>query len=210
MTAAPAATLPRDREADILDAALAVLARDGIGGVTMRVVARAAAVSLGLANYYFTDRTSLIGAALCRIGEQDLAIVRPDVDLDPAEQLRSALRRVGDDEYLEPHYLALRLQLWSLAAVDAVYGEINRAAQHRYLVELTGLVAAAMPENDTAEASRRAGEILVVQNGIWLTAAIIDDRHALARAIARCEQIAFEPAAPPSAQRTKPARSRTT
>ena len=40
-TSAPAAAA-RDREADILDAALAVLARDGIGGVTMRAVAREA------------------------------------------------------------------------------------------------------------------------------------------------------------------------
>ena len=78
-TSAPAAAA-RDREADILDAALAVLARDGIGGVTMRAVAREAEVSLGLANYYFTDKTSLVCAALRRIGEQDLEIVRPPDD----------------------------------------------------------------------------------------------------------------------------------
>ena len=46
-----------------------------------------------------------------------------------------------------------------------------------------------------AEAARRAGEILVVQNGIWLTAAIFDHAHdidqAMARSIARCEQIAL-------------------
>lgn len=182
----------RDREADILDAALAVLARDGIGGVTMRAVAREAQVSLGLANYYFTDKSSLVCAALRRIGEQDLEIVQPP-DGDARGRLVAALRRVGEDQFLEPRYLALRLQLWSLATVDPAYGAINRDAQRRYLDGLTELVHAATPGLGRRDAARRAGEILVVQNGVWLTAAILDGRDALARSIERCEQIALAP-----------------
>jgi AcrR family transcriptional regulator len=191
MTAA--ATPQRDREADILDAALAVLARDGIGGVSMRAVARAADVSLGLANYHFTDKTTLICAALRRIAEQDLAIVRPDPDDDPATRLRSALHRVADDDLVDARYLALRLQLWSLAAVDASYADINRSAQDRYLDELADLIEAAVPPIDRDEARRRAGEILVIQNGIWLTAAI-DDPGARTRSVEACARIAFSPA----------------
>jgi AcrR family transcriptional regulator len=189
VAAAPAGT--RDRETAILDAVLVVLARDGIGGVSMRAVARAAGVSLGLANYYFTDKTSLLGAALRRIGDQDLEIVSTSHDGEPAARLRRALRRIGDEEFVRRDYLALRLQLWSLAAVDPVFAEINRVAQTRYLEGLTGLVAAAMPELPADEVARRAAEILVVQNGIWLTAAIIDDRATLERSLDRCERIAF-------------------
>lgn len=190
-----AATTTRDREADILDAALAVLARDGIGGVTMRAVARQAEVSLGLANYYFTDKTSLVCAALRRIGEQDLEIVHPPAGdtADARERLIAALHRIGEDRFLEPRYLALRLQLWSLATVDPAYDAINRDAQRRYLDGLTELVHDATPGLGRREAARRAGEILVVQNGVWLTAAIIDDRDALTRSIARCAHIALEP-----------------
>lgn len=191
MTAAARVTVSRDREAAILDAVLAVLARDGIGGVSMRAVARAAGVSLGLANYYFSSKTSLVSAALRRIGEQDLEIVVADPGMAPAERLRRALRRVADDAFLHPDYLALRLQLWSLASVDPAYAEINRAAQQRYLDGLAELLAAARPELRSTEVARRAGEILVVQNGIWLTAAIIDDRGAFPRSIERCEAIAF-------------------
>jgi len=61
----------RPKEQLILDAVLAVLARSGISGVSMRAVAREAGVALGLMNYYFTDKTSLIAAALRRLGEQD-------------------------------------------------------------------------------------------------------------------------------------------
>ena len=71
-----------DRQARILDATLALLTRKGISGVSMRAVAAEAGVALGLVNYYFTDKTSLIAAALHRIEERDLAIVDPDPALD--------------------------------------------------------------------------------------------------------------------------------
>lgn len=194
MTAIAATAPTRDREADILDAALGVLSRDGIGGVSIRAVARDAGVSLGLANYYFTDKTSLIAAVLRRIGEHDLAIVRPDRGLDPADRLRQALRRAVAPEFLQPSYLASRLQMWSLASVDATFAEINRDVQRRYLDELISLIVAANPPIGGAEAVRRAGEILVIQNGIWLTTAIIVDLDAIERSSGRCEQIAFAPA----------------
>ncbi|MEO8267527.1 MAG: TetR family transcriptional regulator [Ilumatobacteraceae bacterium] len=203
MTAAGLIDEPLDREAAILDAALVVLARHGIGGVTMRAVAHAAGVSLGLANYYFTDKTSLISAALRRIGEQDLDIVRADGGT-PADRLRRALRRVGDDELIRPQYMALRLQLWSLATVDRAFSEINRSAQRRYLDKLADLIAAAMPDLDHDEVARRAGDILVVQNGIWLTAALIDDREALDRSIERCEKIAFATTTSIARRHTRP------
>src|SRR5690606_13909639 len=98
-------------------------------------------------------------------------IVRPPDDGtdDPIDRLRAALRRVGDDRYLEPRDLASRLQLWSLATVDPAYDAINRDAQRRYLDGLIALVHAANPGLGLREAARRAGEILVVQNGVWLT-----------------------------------------
>ena len=189
-----------DREASILDAALIVLGRAGISGVTIRSVAKVAGVSVGLANYYFADKTSLICAALRRIGERDLDILRPGGD-NPGERLRRALHRISDPDLTSPAYLALRLQLWSLASVDPRYGEINENAQHRYLDRLAELVREAMPGLDADEVARRSTDILVLQNGIWLTAAIINDRDALERSIAQCEVIAFSPARPISPTR---------
>jgi len=193
----------RDRESEILDGVLSVLAGDGIGGVTMRAVARAAGVSLGLASYYFDDKTALIGAALRRIGEHDLEIVRPGGDGDPVQRLRLALGRVADDEFLRPEYLALRLQLWSMAPTDPTYAAINGEAQRRYLDGLVGLLTAARPDLVAGEVAERAAEILVIQNGIWLTAVLIDDRTAIERSVARTERIAFAPPRPMSPDRSR-------
>ena len=180
-----------DRREQILDAALAVLARDGISGVSMRAVAREADLSLGLANYHFEDKHGLLIAALERIADADAAIVAPRPDTDPEADLRRALHLVAADEYLGVDYLALRLQLWSLAGVDPRYAAINQRAQAAYLAGLAGLLAAARPDLDADEIRRRAEDILIVQNGVWLTSVLVPDAATTARAVASTERIAF-------------------
>lgn len=182
-----------ERPADerILDATIAVLARTGIAGASIRAVAKEAGLSVGLANYYFDNKTSLISAALTRVGEQDAEMVEPNPVADPEDHLRHCLRRTLDPSYLTAEYLSLRLQLWSLAGVDPAYAEINHRAQRRYLDGLAKLLAAARPELRLAEVERRAADILIVQNGVWLTAILITQPDAVERAIQRCDELAF-------------------
>lgn len=185
---AEAVTLADER---ILDATLAVLAREGIAGVSMRAVAREAGVAVGLANYHFENKTSLICAALRRVGDQDLELVTPPPNAAAPDQLRHCLRQALDPAFLAPDYLSLRLQLWSLAGVDPQFADINQTAQRRYLAQLADLIAAARPDVGRTEVERRASDILIEQNGVWLTAILIPDRNAVERALNRCENLAF-------------------
>lgn len=180
-----------DRQARILEAALDLLSRHGISGVSMRAVAREAGVALGLVNYYFEDKTSLIRAALHRIDERDLRLVAPDPASPPDEQLRKALRRVADPEFLTTQHLSLRLHLWALAQAHEDFAHINAAAFDRYLKGLAALLANARPELPTDVCRERAADIVVVQNGMWLTALLGVDEASIQRSIARTEEIAF-------------------
>ena len=182
-----------DRQARILEAVLRLLAQRGISGVSMRAVAREADVALGLVNYHYADKVSLIRAALRRIEEQDVALVAPDPALPPEQRLRAALRRVADSEFLTTEYLSLRLQLWALAPAHDDFAQINITAQQRYRAGLATLIAAARPELDEAECDTRAADIDVLQNGMWLTALLGLDRAAIDRSLARCEEIALAP-----------------
>lgn len=175
----------------ILDAAVAVLAREGVAGVSMRAVARQADVAVGLANYHFDGKLSLICAALERIGEQDMELVTPTGVGTPADELRRCLRQAFDPSFLHRDYLSRRLQLWSLAGVDPRYAEINQAAQRRYLAGLADLISAVRPNLDQDDIDERAADVLVEQNGVWLTAVLIPDDAAAGRALKRCEEIAF-------------------
>ncbi len=182
-----------DRQALILEAVLTLLSRRGISGVSMRAVAGEANVALGLVNYYFEDKTSLIAAALRRVEEQDIAIVEPDPTLPPDERLRAALRRVADPEFLTTEYLSLRLQLWSLAQADEAFEHINTEAQRRYRAGLASLIRAARPTLSRAECDRRAADIDIVQNGLWLTALLGLGGASIHRSVARTEEIALAP-----------------
>lgn len=181
-----------DREERILDAVLVLLSQHGIAGISMRAVSRQAGVSLGLVNYYYDDKVTLIGAALRRIERQDMTMVDPDPAQSPEDNLRAALRRVAHPEFLTTPYLSLRLQLWALAQAHPDFGEINTAAQKRYRSALAALIRAARPDLSRTEADTRAADIDVVQNGMWLTALLGLDRAAILRSVARCEDIAFE------------------
>lgn len=180
-----------DRQARILEAVLDLLAREGISGVSMRAVAREAGVALGLVNYHYEDKTSLIAAALREVEEQDLAMVEADPDLDPEDRLRDVLRRVARPEFLTTEYLTLRLQLWALARVHEDFEQINTRAQKRYRDGIAVLIKDARPELSRGECAKRATDVGVVQNGIWLTSLIGLDRASVRRSIGRCEEIAL-------------------
>jgi AcrR family transcriptional regulator len=182
-----------DRQTRILDAVIDLLAREGISGVSMRAVAREAGVALGLVNYHFADKTGLIKAALHRVEAQDLAIVEPDPALPPEERLRTVLRRVAEPRFLTTEYLSLRLQLWALARAHEDFEQINTEAQQRYRAAISALVRDARPDLTKRECDRRAADIDVVQNGIWLTALLGLDRASVRRSLARCEEIALDP-----------------
>jgi AcrR family transcriptional regulator len=180
-----------DRQALILEAVLSLLSRRGISGVSMRAVAREANVALGLVNYYYEDKTSLIAAALRRVEEHDIAIVDPDPMLPPEERVRAALRRVADPEFLTTEYLSLRLQLWALAQADEAFAHINTRAQKRYRAGLASLIRSARPALTRAECARRAADIDILQNGMWLTALLGLDRASIRRSVTRSEEIAL-------------------
>lgn len=61
----------------IIDAALAVIAREGVRAITHRVVAKEAAVSLGSTTYYFSDIDDLISSSFESWREHATSLVIP-------------------------------------------------------------------------------------------------------------------------------------
>ncbi|MDH4161014.1 MAG: TetR family transcriptional regulator [Actinomycetota bacterium] len=181
----------RDTEGRILDAVVTLLSKQGMDGVSMRAVAREADVALGLMNYYYDGKTALIAAALRRIGDQDSQLIPDDPGEDAEEATRQVLRRVADEEFLQSEYLGARLQLWALAPIDPVYAQINNESQTRYRDRLATLIASARPGLRRKEALHRATDVVVIQNGMWLTALILGDRAGIERSVRLCEDIAL-------------------
>lgn len=181
---------PTNRREQLVRAAIEILGRDGIAGLSMRSVAAHAGVSLGLVNYHFTDKHGLIRAVLLQTESDDLGLLDAGGST-PRVALRRALRRVVEQRFLTTEYVALRLHLWALAHVDEEFATINSLAQERYRRRLADMVEAARPDLTGAECRRRAADIDILQNGIWLTALLRIDAASLRRAVTRCEEIAL-------------------
>jgi hypothetical protein len=60
-----------------------------------------------------------------------------------------------------------------------------------YRDRLALLIRAARPAFRRADCARRAADIDVLQNGLWLTALLGLDRVSIRRCLTRCEQIAL-------------------
>ncbi|APE36471.1 TetR family transcriptional regulator [Nocardia mangyaensis] len=70
------------RRAEIIDATLAVVTRDGAAGVTHRTVAKQAGITTSLSTYYFTTLDDLLIAALTSVADGYTARIRGLIDGD--------------------------------------------------------------------------------------------------------------------------------
>ncbi|HEU0194813.1 MAG TPA: TetR family transcriptional regulator [Gaiellales bacterium] len=148
MVAARSSKGERTRQA-ILEAALRVVARGGVGDVTHRRVAAEAGVPLGATTYYFSSKDELLRETL-RYGAQSEADFPATVAEDSAA-LAAAL--AGDlDSYLDdrPHALAT-YEVFLAAARDPLMADAAEAwtgASRRQLEPALESLGSADPELD--------------------------------------------------------------
>lgn len=184
-----------DTQEQILDATMTCIVRDGIERTSMRNVARRADVSLGLLSYHFDDKRSLIEAAfqLATARLFDATVDALDGVDDAEERVRAFIRGAFRRDFLDAEYLALRIALWAISRTDEGIAEIERGMHERYSSTLTTLVREARPALSERDAARRATDVIVTQNGLWLNWARHHDQCDLDRGLARCDAIALDP-----------------
>jgi DNA-binding transcriptional regulator YbjK len=98
------------RRAELIEATLTVIERDGVGGVSHRAVSRVAGVSASAALHHFATLDDLLVAALVSASEDSMAAI---VEVEDIE----GLTRLLTEEVVErrPRFVAL-FQLYLLAA----------------------------------------------------------------------------------------------
>lgn len=182
-----------DSRDQLVDAALSVLAESGLHGFTLRAVSTRADCALGLVNYHFADKNSLVIEAYQQIVDRlseasDRAVAAAD---DDEAKLIAFIETVFDPAFLNTDYLTLRLSLWAAAGSDDLIAELNTRFDRDYLLRLTELLSAARPELIDDEAQARAADIMVAQNGVWLSWAVRPDHAALDRCLKHCHDLAL-------------------
>ena len=84
--------------------------------------------------------------------------------------------------------------LWSLAKVHKDFAKLNTQAHKKYLKGLEELISEAAPKLSSAECKKRAVEIDLIQNGIWLSALLGVDAQTVKKAVELTKEIALAPA----------------
>ncbi|GAA3773617.1 TetR family transcriptional regulator [Plantactinospora mayteni] len=83
------------RRAEIIDATLAVVTRDGAAGVTHRTVATQAGITTSLSTYYFATLDDLLVAALSSVADAYTARIRQIID-GPGDKLRGLAELIAE------------------------------------------------------------------------------------------------------------------
>lgn len=81
------------RRAEIIDATLAVVTRDGAAGVTHRTVAKQAGITTSLSTYYFATLDDLLVAALSSVADAYTAHIRQIID-GPGDKLHGLAKLI--------------------------------------------------------------------------------------------------------------------
>lgn len=111
------------RRVEIIDAAIEVMARVGLAGLSMRLVASQAQIPLGALTYYFKDKSDLVAQAFAQLSDREIERVVQTADrLQPtmtAEQLADLVADMIIDGFTSPQgAIVTRYELVTEASRD--------------------------------------------------------------------------------------------
>jgi TetR/AcrR family transcriptional regulator, regulator of biofilm formation and stress response len=111
------------RRIEIIDAAIEVMARVGLAGLSMRIVAGQAQLPLGALSYYFDDKSDLIAQAFQQLSDREIErVVRTAEQLQPtmsADELADLVADMIIDGFSSPQgAIVTRYELVTEASRD--------------------------------------------------------------------------------------------
>ena len=156
----------RRRRAEIIEATLAVVQRDGTAGVTHRTVAREAGIPTSLSTYYFATLDDLLVAALTSVADVYTARIRRIAD-GPGDRLRGLAELIVESAGPGRARALAERELSTLAARRPAL----RPVAHRWREDVAALGASLTDDP-------RAIDALVAASDGLCTAILIDNAPA--------------------------------
>lgn len=154
------------RRAEIIDATLAVITRDGAAGVTHRAVAKQAGITTSLTTYYFATLDDLLVATLSSVADAYSARIRTLID-GPGDRLRGLAELIAESGGPGRERALAERELSTLAARRPALSPVAR----RWRADVAEL-AATVTDDPSAIAA-----VVAASDGLC-TAILIDDAPA--------------------------------
>ncbi|MGH8876915.1 MAG: TetR/AcrR family transcriptional regulator [Stackebrandtia sp.] len=154
------------RRAQIIEATLTVVHRDGAAGVTHRTVAREAGITTSLTIYYFETLDALLVAALTSVADTYTRRLREIIDTEP-DKIAGLAQLIADSAGPGRQRALAERELSTLAARRPAL----RPAARRWRESVAELARTQTVDPDTVEA------FVALSDGLC-TALLLDDREA--------------------------------
>jgi AcrR family transcriptional regulator len=155
------------RRADLIEAAAACLAEQGLAGTNVRAICAKAGVSPGLLRHYFAGIDDLIAATYQATSDRMDAIFAGAVEgagPDPRARLTAYLTASFRAPVTDPELLGAWTAFWALARSDPRMAAIHADSYAGYRERLGDLLAAC----GAADAGRLAIMLTAMVDGLWL------------------------------------------
>jgi AcrR family transcriptional regulator len=156
----------------LIEATARCLARQGLAGTSVRMVATEAGVSPGLVRHHFHGMHDLVAETYRATGRQIAAVLEKALAAaGPSAEAR--LRALIDANFrpplLDPELLAVWLAFWSLTRSDPEIGAIQAKLYRQYRRMLERMIAALAAEWKLAlDATPAALNLVALLDGLWL------------------------------------------
>ncbi len=176
---------PDARRQSLVEACARVLARDGIGGASVRSIALEAGVSAGLVGHYFPGVDALIAATYVHTGARVDAALEAAVEAagsKPRARLEAFVTASFAAPIADPELLATWIAFWSLVRVRPAIARLHDEQYGGFRGQLEVLLAGcAVPAVDLR---RTAIAIAALVDGLWLELCLSPQEIAPAEAAA--------------------------
>ena len=164
---------PDQRRTALVNAALQVIARDGVSAATVRAIAAEAGVTPGLIRHYFDSKNALIIAAY----DQHMHQLNEASSLDlagssAAARLAHFVRQTLTPPVTHPRALRLWAGFMQFLDTDPALEEVHARRYHQYRQKLEGLIGATLDEAGQAvtgtERTSLAAACNALLDGLWI------------------------------------------
>ncbi|MEO9338365.1 TetR family transcriptional regulator C-terminal domain-containing protein [Mesorhizobium sp. SB112] len=159
-----------ERRRSLLEAALKVIARKGLTGVTMNDIANEAGCSYGVVSFHFKSKEGITLAALdYMVEEYDRTLLQPEHGT-PAARLRAMIELDFDTTMSDAGHIAVFTAFWAEAVRNPEYQRRCAELKSRYdEVVKADIEALASQRNIKLDPALVARSLNAMIDGLWIS-----------------------------------------
>ncbi|PSJ54304.1 TetR family transcriptional regulator C-terminal domain-containing protein [Kumtagia ephedrae] len=180
-----------ERRQSLLDAAVAVIAREGLVGITIRSIAAEAGCSYGVVSFHFNSKEGIILAALDYTVEEYEQALKLDAGT-PAARLKTMIESDFGGKVASARRLAFWLAFWAESVRVPSYRKRCAELKARYNAYAEADVAAlAEARGVKVDAGQVARSLNAMIDGFWIANLVMDNAGPAGQAAAKQACFAF-------------------